>query len=69
MNRTLLNVTSVSQNLGQGLGMAYSNGGGTFAEYHRATSFPGGSLPNANCERAHVHFAGEFQRNVRPPGT
>jgi hypothetical protein len=47
-----VNPISVSVNLGQGLGVSFSLGGGAFGSYSRATSFP------ALCDRANVKFAG-----------
>jgi hypothetical protein len=49
-----INPISVSGNLGQGLGVAFNNRGGSFGLYSQTTSFP------ANCERAHVQFAGVY---------
>lgn len=46
---------SVSGNLGQGLGISFNGGKGQpWGHYARHSSFP------ANCERAHVHFAGVY---------
>jgi hypothetical protein len=52
--KAYVNPISVSVNLGQGLGIALSLGEGSFAKYGREADFP------ANCERAHVQFAGVY---------